>query len=42
VISLQFTISSKQLADLLSKAASPKLFSVLYSKLGMVDVYAPA
>jgi len=42
VISLSFTPSSKQLADLLTKTASPKVFSVLYSKLGMVDNYAPA
>jgi len=33
--------SSKKLADLLTKAA-PKVFFVLYSKLGMVDIYAPA
>jgi len=42
VISLPFTPSSKQLADLLTKAASSKVFFVLCSKLGMVDIYAPA
>ena len=42
VISLPFTPSSKQSADLLTKAASPKLFSVLCSKLGIIDIYAPA
>jgi len=42
MISLSFTPSLKQLANLLIKTASPKVFSVLYSKLGMVDIYAPA
>jgi len=28
------------LADLLTKAASPKVFSVLCSKLGMIDIHA--
>jgi len=42
VVSLPFSPSSKQLADLLPKAASPKVFSILYSKLGMIDIYAPA
>ena len=42
VISLLFTPSSKQLADLLTKAASPKVFSFLRSTLGMFDIYAPA
>jgi len=42
VISLPFTLSSKQLADLLTKVAFLKIFSVLCSKLGMVDIYAPA
>jgi len=41
VISLPFTPSSKQLADLLTKAASPKVFSVLCSKLSMVNIYTP-
>jgi len=38
----QFTPSSKQLADLLTKDASPQMFSNLYNKLGVLDVYAPA
>jgi len=42
VISLPFTPSSKQLADLLTKAASPKVLSILCSNLGTVDIYAPA
>jgi len=42
VVSLPFTPSSKQLADLLTIAASPKVFSVLCSKLGIVNIYAPA
>jgi len=42
VVSLPFILSSKQLVDLLTKAASPKVFSVLYNKLYMIDIYAPA
>jgi hypothetical protein len=42
VVSLPFTPSSQQLADILTKAASPKVFSTLCDKLGMVDIYAPA
>jgi len=42
VVSLLFTPSSKQLANLLIKAASQKVFSVLCSKLGMVDIYTPS
>ena len=42
VISLHFTPFSKQLADLLTKAASPQVFSKLCSKLDMIDVYALA
>ena len=42
MVSFPFTPSSKQLADLLIKTASPKVFSVLCSKLGMVDIYALA
>ena len=42
VVTFQFTPSSKQLANLLTKAASPRLFSNLYNKVGMLDVYAPA
>jgi len=41
VVSLPFTPSSKQLADLLIKTTSPKMFSILCSKLSMVDIYAP-
>ena len=40
VISLSFTSSSKQLADLLTKTASPKVFSILCSKLVIIDIYA--
>ena len=36
------TPSSKQLSDLLTKAASPKVFFVLCSKLRIVNIYAPA
>jgi len=42
VIMFQFTPSSKQLADLLIKTASPQIFSNFCNKLGMLDVYAPA
>jgi len=42
VVMFQFTPSSKQLADLLTKAVSPQVFSNLCNKLGMLDVYAPA
>ena len=42
VVTFQFTPSSKQLADLLTKTASPQVFSNLCNKLGMLDVYAPA
>ena len=42
VVMFQFTISSKQLADLLIKAALPQVYSNLYNKLGMLDVYTPA
>ena len=34
----QFTPSSKQLTDLLTKAASPHVFSILCNKLSMLDV----
>jgi len=34
--------ASKQLKDLLIKAASPHMFFNLCSKLGMIDIYAPA
>jgi len=42
VIYFPFTPSSKQLADLLTKAASLKVLYVLCSKLCMVDIYTPA
>jgi len=42
VVTFQFTLSSKQLVDLLTKAASPQVFSNLCNKLGMLDLYAPA
>jgi len=41
-VTFQFTPSSKQLADLLSKAVSPQVFLNLCNKLGMLDIYAPA
>ena len=42
MVMFQFTQSSKQLVDLLIKAASPQMFYNLYNKLGMLDHYAPA
>ena len=42
VVTFQFTPSSKLLADLLTKAASSQVFSNLYNKLGLLDLYAPA
>ena len=42
VVTFQFTPSSKQLADLLTKAASTQVFSNLCNKLGILDLYAPA
>jgi len=42
VVTFQFTPSSKQLADLHTKADSPKVFSNFCNNLGMLDVYAPA
>ena len=41
VVKFQFTPSSKQLVDLLTKAASPQVFSNLCNKMGMFDLYAP-
>jgi len=38
VVSLPFTPSSKQVADFLTKG----VFFILSSKLGMIDIYAPA
>ena len=42
VISLPFTSSSKQLADLLIEAAFSHVFSNLCNKLSMINIYAPA
>ena len=42
VVTFQFTPPSKQLADLLTKVASPQVFSNLCNKLGKLDLYAPA
>jgi len=42
VVTFQFTPSSKQLADLLTKTDSPQVFPNLYNKLCTLDVYAPA
>ena len=42
VVTFQFTSSSKQLADLLVKTASPHMFSNLCNNLSMLDIYTPA
>jgi len=42
VVTFQFTPSLKQLVDLLTKVASPQVFSNICNKLGMLDLYAPA
>jgi len=42
VVAFQFTTSSKQLVNLLTKTVSPQTFSNLCNKLGMLDLYAPA
>jgi len=42
VVTFQFIPSSKQLANLLTKAASTQVFSNLCNKLGMLDIYTPA
>jgi len=42
VITFQFTTSSKQLADLLTKTVSLQVFSNLCNKLDMLDIYAPS
>ena len=42
IISTPFTPSAEQLADVLTKAVSSKVFSILCNKLGMIDIYAPA
>jgi len=42
VVTFQFTPSSKQLVDLLNKAASLQVFYNLCNKLGMLDLYALA
>ena len=42
VVMFQLTPSSKQLVDLLTKIASPQVYSNLCNKLCMLDVYAPA
>jgi len=42
VVTFQFIPSSQQLADLLTKVLSPQVFSSLYNKLCMLDIYAPA
>jgi len=41
VVMFQFTPSSKQSVDLLTKVASQQAFSNLCNKLGMLDLYAP-
>ena len=42
MVMFQFTSSSKQLADLLTKVASSQVCSNLCNKLGILDIYAPA
>ena len=42
VVFLPFILSSKQLVDFLIKTVSPKVFSILCSKLGMIDIYTLA
>jgi len=37
IVSLPFTEFLKYLADILTKVASAKVFSILYDKLGMMD-----
>ena len=41
-IATPFTPSSKQVADVFTKALGGKRFSELCDKLGMIDIYAPA
>jgi len=42
MVMFQFTSSSKQLVELLTKVTSTQVFSNLYNKLGMLDLHAPA
>jgi len=42
VVTFQFTSSSKQLADLLTKYVPPQVFPNLCNKLSMLDIYALA
>ena len=42
VVSLPSTSSSKQLADLLTKATLPQVFSNLCSNLDIINIYASA
>jgi len=42
VVTFQFTPSLKKLVHLLTKAVSPQVFSNLYNKLGMLDIYTLA
>lgn len=39
-IATPFTRSSDQVADIFTKVVSPKLFAYIYSKLGLIDIYA--
>ncbi|XP_020258337.1 uncharacterized protein LOC109834724 [Asparagus officinalis] len=41
IVSLIFTSSSQQLADILTKTTSSKVFSTICDKLGMINIYAP-
>ena len=42
VVVFQFTPSSKRIVDLLTKIVSSQVFSNLYNKLSMLNLYAPA
>ena len=42
MVTFQFTPSSKQLIDLLTKTVSSQVFSNLCNKLDMLDIYALA
>jgi hypothetical protein len=41
IIKIPFVRSSEQLADMLTKAVSSKVFNESLIKLGMVDIYVP-
>jgi len=41
LVTFQSILSSKQLANILIKVASPQVFSNLCNKLGILDIYDP-